>query len=163
AAANIRQYVAYEEGRPLIRIANPLSSEQDVMRPALLPGLLGALRTNLRNTPRAWLFEIGAVFWSAAPADSAARREAADAGRRLALLDAGELGGRGVCAFDLDLAVLLAAIPQRVRYSGISRYPAVAQDLALIVPDSVPAARVEALLRETGGKLLTGLTLFDVY
>ena len=33
----------------------------------------------------------------------------------------------------------------------------------MVVPDAVPAARVEALIRETGGKLLVGVTLFDVY
>jgi phenylalanyl-tRNA synthetase beta chain len=79
------------------------------------------------------------------------------------LVDAWELPARRVAAFDLDLDALLAAIPERARFSGISRYPAVSQDLALVVPDSVPAGRVEALLRETGGKLLTDLTLFDIY
>ncbi|MDQ2810112.1 MAG: phenylalanine--tRNA ligase subunit beta, partial [Chloroflexota bacterium] len=74
-----------------------------------------------------------------------------------------ELDGRRIYSFDLDLDALLAAMPPRARYSAISRYPAVTQDLALVVPDTVPAARVAALLRETGGKLLTDLTLFDLY
>ena len=33
----------------------------------------------------------------------------------------------------------------------------------MIVPDTVPAGRVAALIRETGGKLLSELTLFDLY
>jgi phenylalanyl-tRNA synthetase beta chain len=49
-----------EQAAPL---ANPLSSDMDVLRPSLLPGLLDALRHNLsrRNNDVA-LFEIGRVF-----------------------------------------------------------------------------------------------------
>ncbi len=46
-----------------LALANPLSSDMDVLRPSLLPGLLDVLRHNLRrqNTDCA-LFEIGRVF-----------------------------------------------------------------------------------------------------
>ncbi len=48
------------EGLPL---ANPLSAELGVMRPALLPGLVAALGRNVaRQQPRVRLFEIGKVF-----------------------------------------------------------------------------------------------------
>lgn len=47
----------------LVRLANPLSSDMDVLRPALLPGLLDHLRHNLHHkTPDIALFEIGRVF-----------------------------------------------------------------------------------------------------
>jgi phenylalanyl-tRNA synthetase beta chain len=51
----------------LLPLANPLSSDMNVLRPSLLPGLLDALRHNLshRNTDLA-LFEIGRVFLGAA-------------------------------------------------------------------------------------------------
>jgi len=45
----------------------------------------------------------------------------------------------------------------------ISRFPAVTQDLALIVDEVVPAARVYELIRQTGGELLRQAVLFDVY
>ncbi|MYE83608.1 MAG: phenylalanine--tRNA ligase subunit beta [Gammaproteobacteria bacterium] len=46
-----------------VRIANPMSVEQSVMRTSLLPGLLGALRTNLaRQQNRVRLFELGQCF-----------------------------------------------------------------------------------------------------
>jgi phenylalanyl-tRNA synthetase beta chain len=35
--------------------------------------------------------------------------------------------------------------------------------LALIVDESIPASQVEALIRQTGGKLLTAVSLFDLY
>ena len=44
-------------------LANPLSAELGVMRPALLPGLVAALGRNAaRQQPRVRLFEIGKVF-----------------------------------------------------------------------------------------------------
>src|SRR5262249_52580874 len=50
----------------LIRLANPLSSDMDVLRPSLLPGLLDALRHNInRKTYDAALFELGRVFQAA--------------------------------------------------------------------------------------------------
>ena len=45
----------------------------------------------------------------------------------------------------------------------ISAFPPVLIDLALVVADEVPAAEVEAALREGAGELLESLRLFDVY
>jgi phenylalanyl-tRNA synthetase beta chain len=47
----------------------------------------------------------------------------------------------------------------------ISPYPVATQDVALVVPASVPAAAVEAALAAgaAGGGLLEGVALFDVY
>jgi len=51
----------------LVTLANPLSSEMDVLRPGLIPGLLHALRHNLHHkTGDVALFEIGRVFQRAA-------------------------------------------------------------------------------------------------
>lgn len=47
----------------VVTLANPLSSDMDVLRPSLLPGLLNTLRHNLnRKNPDLALFEIGRVF-----------------------------------------------------------------------------------------------------
>jgi phenylalanyl-tRNA synthetase beta chain len=50
-------------GEALVELANPLSSDMSVLRPALLPGLLDALQHNVhhKNNDVA-LFEIGRVF-----------------------------------------------------------------------------------------------------
>ena len=62
----------------LIALANPLSSDMDVLRPSLLPGLIDSLRHNVsRKNNDAALFEIGRVF---AQADGAVHEE-----RRLAV------------------------------------------------------------------------------
>jgi phenylalanyl-tRNA synthetase beta chain len=52
----------------LVPLANPLSSDMNVLRSSLLPGLLDALRHNLsRKTNDVGLFELGRVFASQAP------------------------------------------------------------------------------------------------
>ena len=47
----------------LVELANPLSSDMNVLRPSLLPGLLDALRNNLsRKNNDVAMFEVGRVF-----------------------------------------------------------------------------------------------------
>ena len=46
---------------------------------------------------------------------------------------------------------------------AISAFPPVNLDVALVVPDSAPAADVAAALRDGAGELLESLRLFDVY
>ena len=47
----------------IVKLANPLSADMDVLRPSLLPGLLDTLRHNLnRKNYDVALFEIGRVF-----------------------------------------------------------------------------------------------------
>jgi phenylalanyl-tRNA synthetase beta chain len=58
----------------LVALANPLSSDMDVLRPSLLPGLIHSLRHNVshKNYDVA-LFEVGRVFASDRNADSHVR------------------------------------------------------------------------------------------
>jgi phenylalanyl-tRNA synthetase beta chain len=63
----------------LVRLANPLSADMNVLRPSLLPGLLDSLRHNVsRQNADLAFFEIGRVFLAR---DQAAPRES----RRLAI------------------------------------------------------------------------------
>ena len=50
-----------------------------------------------------------------------------------------------------------------LRYVPIPTMPAAEFDLALLVPDSLPAGDVEAVLRKTGGELLERCVLFDEF
>jgi len=57
-----------------VALANPLSSDMDVLRPSLLPGLIHSLRHNVsRKNYDVALFEIGRVFASDRSADKAVR------------------------------------------------------------------------------------------
>src|SRR3954454_14955099 len=57
---------------PLLRVTNPLSEEQSVMRPLLLPGLLDAARHNAAHgRPEVRLFESAHVYRNADPTGGA--------------------------------------------------------------------------------------------
>jgi phenylalanyl-tRNA synthetase beta chain len=84
----------------------------------------------------------------------------------------GEVGAGVVAALDLagpvvagelDLDALLAGPRIDRRAHVVSRFPASTIDLALVVDDRVPAAAVEATLRDAGGELLEHVQLFDVF
>ncbi len=66
-------------------------------------------------------------------------------------------------AMELDLDRLAAASGGPVQVQPLSTYPVAHQDVALVVDASVPAADVEAALRDGAGELLESLRLFDVY
>jgi len=68
-----------------------------------------------------------------------------------------------VLAADLDLAVLLQAIPERYDVRPISAFPPVLEDLAVIVDETLPAERIAEVIQQAGGQTLIGLRLFDVY
>ncbi len=59
--------------------------------------------------------------------------------------------------FELD-ALLRRGLPQA---GAISRFPSVRRDLAIIVPEGIPFARIEACVREAIGPLLQEVILFD--
>jgi phenylalanyl-tRNA synthetase beta chain len=66
-----------------------------------------------------------------------------------------------VFLFEVDVEHLLAVVRTQVRHKALSRFPAVIQDLALLVDVTVPAARVTAAIASSA--LVAQATLFDVY
>jgi phenylalanyl-tRNA synthetase beta chain len=70
----------------------------------------------------------------------------------------------GAAAFEIDLAPLVAASPLgRETYDDVISYPAVHQDVAVVVEESVPAADVRKAVLEGGGELLRSAEVFDLY
>ncbi|MFB4304173.1 phenylalanine--tRNA ligase subunit beta [Actinomadura sp. NTSP31] len=245
------QLPADDARRRTLRLANPLSEEEPLLRTTLLPGLLRTLAHNVgRGFPDTALFELGVVFrprpdapdrsprlavdrgptpdevasveaalpdqphrvavvlsgdrepsgwWGGgrpalwADAVQAARTVAAEVGVELAVRadqhapwhpgrcaalyvgdtlvgHAGELHPRvtkayglpaRTCAMELELRRL--GEPVAVRAPHVSTYPVATQDVALVVGSEVPAADVEAALRDGAGDLLESIRLFDVY
>ena len=67
-------------------------------------------------------------------------------------------------AFELDLAAVFAAArPADRAYDDVIGFPAVWQDLAVVVPDDVSAERVRTTVVEAGGELLREARIFDLY
>ncbi len=212
-----------------LRLANPLSEEQAVMRTSLVPGLLEMLRRNtLKQVQDVRLFEAAKVFFPDAGADlpreeahlsglmygsreevswntsrdevnffdlkgavetlleglgiSEVHFEKAGLpgylryGARVYSRDT-ELGVLGelqphlgenldlegkILVFDLKFEALChTAVPPL--FSALPRYPAVYRDIALVVPEAVPTARVAQALYEHGRPWLVEARLFDVY
>jgi len=217
------------EAPAALRLANPLSEEQAMMRTSLLPGLLDALRRNtLKQAQDVRLFEISKIFEPRAGEDLpqeehwlaglmyGAREEAAwnttrdpvnffdlkgmvetllegllvsevtftpeglpeylrygarvfSGSRELGVLgelrpdigDQLDLEG-AIFGFNLNFAALCpASLPPR--FTSLPRYPAVYRDLAVMLPESVPAARVTEALYAYGRPWLVDAVLFDVY
>ena len=66
-----------------------------------------------------------------------------------------------VALFELDLGALAEHVQPLRRSQPLPRFPSVERDMAIIVDDGVPAARVKALLE--GFPLVARASLFDVY
>ena len=68
-----------------------------------------------------------------------------------------------VLAADIDLDALIAHIPSHYPYDPISPYPAVHEDIAVVVDKGIAAEEVEDVIRKSGGFLLKDVQLFDLY
>ncbi|HEY5836456.1 phenylalanine--tRNA ligase subunit beta [Streptomyces sp.] len=97
---------------------------------------------------------------------------AAEEGTELLVGHAGELHPRvtkalglpeRTCAMEVDLDLIEQAGGVRVSVPRVSTFPVATQDVALVVDAAVPAADVEAALRDGAGDLLESLRLFDIF
>lgn len=230
-----RPTLAGAGGQDQLRVVNPLSPEQEYLRPSLRVGVLRTLEANQRREPDAELrlFELGRVYRPRPEGEQSGAAVLPEEREMLVAVLSGPRGGRSwyggrerldfydakgsvealleglglaahfepaadpllspgrtarivvgerlvgwigelhpLVAEELDLTAhpvllweldveALAALPGRKVYRPVPRYPAVIQDISLLVPRSVAAAQVEALLRQH--PLVTGVTLFDVY
>lgn len=73
-----------------------------------------------------------------------------------------DFGESAVIVAEFDLDALRNATPS-YGITPVSEFPPVFEDIAVIVDESVTAERVESLIRQTGGKTVTHVRLFDVY
>lgn len=68
-----------------------------------------------------------------------------------------------VMVAEVDLPVLLSMVPLSFAINPVSVFPPVLEDIALVVDEAIQADQVEALIRQTGGKLLSDVQLFDIF
>ena len=66
-----------------------------------------------------------------------------------------------VAMFELDLPRLLSHVPTRRRTTAVPRFPAVEQDLAVVVDDGVAAGAMQSVIE--GSPLVAEVRVFDVY
>ncbi len=73
-----------------------------------------------------------------------------------------DLGDAPMLVAEFDLETLRSLNPNYA-IQPVPEFPPVLEDIAVIVDESVAASRVEALIRQTGGKSVTNVRLFDLY
>jgi phenylalanyl-tRNA synthetase beta chain len=178
-----------ETGDRAVPLQEPLSAEQAVLRPRLLPSLVAAVEANLNvGNEDVSLFEIARVYlpsgkqlpeerWHVAAVAQRPDSQAAffrAKGALETLLSALKLEARdwasavhvlddGVAGFELDLSELQARLPGVPRYEDVVTYPAVKQDLAFVIPEDVAAGELVEAAREAAGPELREIRIFDVY
>jgi phenylalanyl-tRNA synthetase beta chain len=235
--------------RRVVRLENPLSDAQSIMRPTLLGSLLDAAQYNVaRNGPDVAIFESGTVYRAPADVDAELggehaepriKRRGADEHHALGVLLSGALAPRSwqatparadffaakgllaalldrfhvhwsvreeqwpflhpgrsaavlarnpagepvklgflgelhplvaaswglerTAAFAVDLGKLAAAAPEVLAFRAFGSVPTLRQDIAVTLPEQVPAREVLHALRKAGGEVLAGAEIFDVY
>jgi phenylalanyl-tRNA synthetase beta chain len=73
-----------------------------------------------------------------------------------------EFGNSPIIVAEFDLELMRALTPT-YGIKSVPEVPPMYEDIAIIVDDSVTAAVVESFIRQTGGKTVTDVRLFDVY
>ena len=66
-------------------------------------------------------------------------------------------------AFELDLAELFAAVPERILYRDVITYPPLRLDLAFVVDEGVPAGELMSAARKAGGEELREVRFLSDY
>jgi phenylalanyl-tRNA synthetase beta chain len=71
--------------------------------------------------------------------------------------------GQRVAILEVDLDRLLEREPRPAQWKPTSRQPSSDLDLAFVLPDAIPAEKLDRAIRQGAGRLLVDLTLFDAY
>jgi phenylalanyl-tRNA synthetase beta chain len=79
------------------------------------------------------------------------------------VLEAWEVPARRVAAWDLDAEALARVMPERPLYNQVSSYAPARQDMAFVVPESMPAAQVAEMIKKAASTAIADVTLFDIY
>jgi phenylalanyl-tRNA synthetase beta chain len=139
---------------------------------ALLAGLLDSLHVHWSVKQAQWPFlHPGRSAAVLARVPEGAGGENAE-GKPLTLGFVGELhplvaGAWGIerttAAFAIDLGKLALVAPEVVAFEAFGSFPVLRQDLAVTLPEDVPARDVLHGVRRAGGEELDGAEIFDVY
>ena len=64
---------------------------------------------------------------------------------------------------ELSFDAVKTAINDDIKYKPLPKFPAVTRDIAMLVDKDIAVAQIEEIIRNTSGKLLEEVKLFDVY
>ncbi len=63
----------------------------------------------------------------------------------------------------LDFGAMYSCMAAEPEYTPLPKFPTVTRDIAVVCDEALPVAELEDCIRAAGGKLLCGVTLFDIY
>jgi phenylalanyl-tRNA synthetase beta chain len=171
-------------GQGTIALAEPQSVELAELRGSLEHWLVeSAVRNRNAGVPEIGLFEVARVFlpsgdglpdepwhvagvldggYFAAKGVVETLHRALHVEPDIARVDVRELD-EGWGYFELDLDELFERVPDLVRYIDVITYPAVKQDLAFVVDETVAAGDLVEEARKAAGPELREMNPFDVY
>jgi phenylalanyl-tRNA synthetase beta chain len=197
--------VPWDPDPDAIRLPDPMTSEQAILRTTVITGLVEAAKTAVDvGAEDVGLFEIARVYYPSGeqlPNESWRVGAIVEGGfgRAKGILETlyealhvelrvrrgsnsllhpgkaaetdvgwfGELhptlleGAWG--AFELDLGALADAVPTRIVYEDVITYPAVRQDIAVVVDEDIEVASLVDAARQAAGDLLREARVFDIY
>lgn len=64
--------------------------------------------------------------------------------------------------FELNLNELMKET-KAIKYKEISKFPSISRDLAFVMPSKIQSNTIEEIIKKSASRLLTNLTVFDVY
>ena len=64
---------------------------------------------------------------------------------------------------ELDFAGIFNAANKNIKYTPLTKFPAMTRDFSIVVDTSIAVAEIEKVMKKAGGKLLSSLELSDVY
>lgn len=68
-----------------------------------------------------------------------------------------------IAGFEVDMDTVLDRVPGAAQYADLTTFPAVHEDLAVVVPDDIAAQRVGETMLAAGAPLLAAAEVFDAY
>ena len=140
-----------------------IEGQNKKLRVSLLPALEEDIEKNSKNFKEVRIFEIGKVYNKK--------------GEKWMLCIGGNdyLEVKGVLEYlfgeilvpdrvaEFDLEELIKKAPKGIDYKSVPKFPAVKRDIAVMVPVNIGAGEVIKIIEKSGGKLLVGVELFDLY
>ena len=73
-----------------------------------------------------------------------------------------EIGAKAYIG-ELDFTAIFNAANRDVKYTSLTKFPAVTRDFSIVCDIETPVAEIEKVMKKAGGKLLSKLELSDVY
>jgi phenylalanyl-tRNA synthetase beta chain len=68
-----------------------------------------------------------------------------------------------IVVFELNLDLLLASIPDLIKYSQIPKYPCVERDIAVVIDENISAAEIKEIIKAFHSGLIEDVSIFDFY